>query len=90
MHYAFHHTKLPAYLKDMKVCLMSLSSRYRSQPSQVYHMAHHFRDYENGFGVTSTCRLRRPPRKSDERGTGKFWDVLFGTELDLKRAQRVA
>lgn len=37
MHYALHHTKLPQYLRGMK----------------VYHLQHHWKNYELGFGVTS-------------------------------------
>lgn len=37
MHYALHHTKLPAYLREMK----------------KYHLAHHYKNFELGFGVTS-------------------------------------
>lgn len=37
MHYALHHTKLPAYLTKMK----------------KYHLAHHYKDFDTGFGVTS-------------------------------------
>ncbi|MBW0562908.1 hypothetical protein O181_102623 [Austropuccinia psidii MF-1] len=37
MHYALHHTQLPKHIKDMK----------------IYHMAHHFKDADLGFGVTS-------------------------------------
>ncbi|KAG1815245.1 uncharacterized protein BJ212DRAFT_266635 [Suillus subaureus] len=37
MHYALHHTKLPAYLRHMK----------------KYHLAHHYKNFELGFGVTS-------------------------------------
>jgi hypothetical protein len=37
MHYALHHTKLPKYIKQMK----------------VYHMEHHFRNYE----VSHLCIL---------------------------------
>lgn len=36
-HYALHHTQLPSYIKEMK----------------IYHMAHHFKDADLGFGVTS-------------------------------------
>jgi len=36
-HYALHHTKLPAYLREVK----------------KYHLAHHYKNYELGFGVTS-------------------------------------
>ncbi|WFC99468.1 4-hydroxysphinganine ceramide fatty acyl 2-hydroxylase [Malassezia yamatoensis] len=36
-HYAMHHTKLPQYLKEQK----------------KYHLEHHYKNYELGFGVTS-------------------------------------
>jgi 4-hydroxysphinganine ceramide fatty acyl 2-hydroxylase len=32
-----HHTKLPAYLREQK----------------KYHLAHHYKNFELGFGVTS-------------------------------------
>ncbi|KZT41601.1 oxidoreductase [Sistotremastrum suecicum HHB10207 ss-3] len=38
LHYALHHSKLPAYLRDMK----------------KYHLAHHYMNHELGFGVTSS------------------------------------
>ena len=38
MHYALHHTKLPAYMREQK----------------KYHLAHHYKNFELGFGVTST------------------------------------
>ena len=41
-HYALHHTKLPAYLKEVK----------------KYHLAHHYKNYELGFGVTSMSPSR--------------------------------
>lgn len=37
MHYALHHSKLPQYMRDMK----------------KYHLAHHYKNFELGFGVTS-------------------------------------
>lgn len=37
MHYALHHTRLPQYLAEMK----------------KYHLAHHYKNFELGFGVTS-------------------------------------
>ncbi|KAF9493093.1 fatty acid-2 hydroxylase [Pleurotus eryngii] len=37
MHYALHHTKLPQYMNEMK----------------KYHLAHHYKNFELGFGVTS-------------------------------------
>ncbi|KAF1995738.1 Inositolphosphorylceramide-B hydroxylase [Amniculicola lignicola CBS 123094] len=49
-HYFLHHRNLPAWYKSLK----------------KYHLAHHFADYQNGFGVTS-----------------RFWDRVFGTELDM-------
>lgn len=36
-HYLLHHTKLPKYLQDLK----------------TYHLEHHYKNYEMGFGVTS-------------------------------------
>ncbi|KAH7155029.1 hypothetical protein B0J13DRAFT_672130 [Dactylonectria estremocensis] len=50
-HYFLHHQDLPLWYKELK----------------RYHLAHHFLDYELGFGVTS-----------------KFWDTMFGTELELQ------
>ncbi|KAJ3717915.1 hypothetical protein C8R42DRAFT_155762, partial [Lentinula raphanica] len=37
MHCALHHSQLPAYLKEMK----------------RYHLAHHYKNFDLGFGVTS-------------------------------------
>ncbi|ORX34789.1 hypothetical protein BD324DRAFT_653047 [Kockovaella imperatae] len=37
MHYALHHTRLPQYMAEMK----------------KYHLAHHYKNFELGFGVTS-------------------------------------
>ncbi|TDL24600.1 fatty acid-2 hydroxylase [Rickenella mellea] len=37
MHYALHHTQLPQYMREMK----------------KYHLAHHYKNFELGFGVTS-------------------------------------
>ncbi|KZP15956.1 oxidoreductase, partial [Athelia psychrophila] len=36
MHYALHHTQLPAYMRQQK----------------KYHLAHHYKNFELGFGVT--------------------------------------
>ncbi|CAN3375678.1 hypothetical protein DIURU_001238 [Diutina rugosa] len=36
-HYVLHHAKLPGYLQDVK----------------TYHLEHHYKNYEMGFGVTS-------------------------------------
>jgi len=48
-HYFLHHKSLPSYYRELK----------------KYHLAHHYQNYELGFGVTS-----------------KFWDRIFGTELE--------
>ncbi|CAA7268371.1 unnamed protein product [Cyclocybe aegerita] len=37
MHYALHHTKLPQYMREMK----------------KYHLAHHYKNFDLGYGVTS-------------------------------------
>lgn len=37
MHYALHHSKLPEYVREQK----------------RYHLEHHYKNYELGFGVTS-------------------------------------
>lgn len=44
MHYALHHTKLPQYMREMK----------------KYHLAHHYKNFELGFGVTSKYFLSAP------------------------------
>ncbi|KAI5954961.1 SCS7 [Candida jiufengensis] len=36
-HYVLHHTKLPSFLQELK----------------TYHLEHHYKNYEMGFGVTS-------------------------------------
>jgi len=38
-----HHTKLPAYLREQK----------------KYHLAHHYKNFELGFGVTSMSHFFR-------------------------------
>lgn len=35
--YRLHHTKLPQYMREMK----------------KYHLAHHYKNFELGYGVTS-------------------------------------
>ena len=35
--YSLHHTRLPAYMREMK----------------KYHLAHHYKNFDLGFGVTS-------------------------------------
>ncbi|RMD40359.1 hypothetical protein DV735_g4786, partial [Chaetothyriales sp. CBS 134920] len=51
-HYFLHHKKLPSYVQELK----------------KYHLAHHYQNFELGFGVTS-----------------RFWDYLFGTELEMAK-----
>ena len=67
-HYALHHTKLPAYLREVK----------------KYHLAHHYKNYELGFGVTSTypTRISHAP-SNNVLTTGKLWDVIFNTVLPV-------
>ena len=61
MHYALHHTTLPKYMKDMK----------------KYHLAHHYKNFELGFGVTScvVVPFYLPPTVSD----GFLLQARFGT-----------
>jgi len=51
-HYFLHHKKLPAWVQELK----------------KYHLAHHYQNFELGFGVTS-----------------KFWDYVWGTQLELAK-----
>jgi len=66
-HYALHHTKLPAYLREVK----------------KYHLAHHYKNYELGFGVTSTSPISTPMFTAKTLTTGKLWDVIFNTVLPV-------
>ncbi|KAI0264676.1 fatty acid-2 hydroxylase [Gloeopeniophorella convolvens] len=66
MHYAMHHTKLPAYLREQK----------------KYHLAHHYKNFELGFGVTSMSVPLHPSPLSDTF-PGKVWDYVFNTVLPL-------
>ncbi|KAK4938322.1 fatty acid alpha-hydroxylase [Elasticomyces elasticus] len=51
-HYWLHHHQLPSYVRELK----------------KYHLAHHYQNFELGFGVTS-----------------KFWDTVWGTELQYAK-----
>jgi 4-hydroxysphinganine ceramide fatty acyl 2-hydroxylase len=51
-HYWLHHRQLPNYVRELK----------------KYHLAHHYQNFELGFGVTS-----------------KFWDYIWGTQLELAK-----
>jgi len=63
-----HHTMLPNYMKEMK----------------KYHLAHHYKNFELGFGVTSAaffCLSVSYPY--DFVLAGKIWDVVFNTVLPV-------
>ena len=63
-----HHTRLPAYLREMK----------------KYHLAHHYKNFELGFGVTSMSSRYNPQILSNNtRDTGKIWDYVFNTVLPV-------
>ena len=59
MHYALHHTKLPAYIREQK----------------KYHLAHHYKNFELGFGVTSMPFICLSRQKHTERAG----QVKYGT-----------
>jgi 4-hydroxysphinganine ceramide fatty acyl 2-hydroxylase len=67
MHYALHHSRLPEYMRKMK----------------KYHLAHHYKNFELGFGVTSECFHLQLGSMSDFVVTGKIWDVVFNTVLPV-------
>lgn len=68
MHYALHHTKLPAYIREQK----------------KYHLAHHYKNFELGFGVTSMPFICLGLQNHTERAvSGKIWDVVFGTVMPI-------
>lgn len=48
-----------------------------------YHLAHHYKNFELGFGVTSTCRCDFVRVPSDTRDAGKIWDYVFNTMLPV-------
>jgi hypothetical protein len=51
-----HHTKLPAYLREQK----------------KYHLAHHYKNFELGFGVTSMAQSSGYYASSDISFQAKF------------------
>jgi 4-hydroxysphinganine ceramide fatty acyl 2-hydroxylase len=61
-----HHTKLPAYMREMK----------------KYHLAHHYKNFELGFGVTSESGIILPCMKLTP-SSGKIWDYVFNTVLPV-------
>ena len=70
-----HHTKLPAYLREQK----------------KYHLAHHYKNFELGFGVTSAfyflslflCHMPSFVSSHTSGCTGKIWDYVFNTVIPL-------
>lgn len=48
-----------------------------------YHLAHHYKNFELGFGVTSTCHRYCVKLLSDAWATGKIWDYVFNTVLPV-------
>lgn len=61
-----HHTKLPAYLREQK----------------KYHLAHHYKNFELGFGVTSMAHLHLITFHLTPT-PGKMWDYVFNTVLPI-------
>lgn len=62
-----HHTRLPTYMREMK----------------KYHLAHHYKNFELGFGVTSMSNRYWVRLLSDARDAGKIWDYIFNTVLPV-------
>jgi hypothetical protein len=64
-----HHTKLPQYMREMK----------------KYHLAHHYKNFELGYGVTS--EYSDYPQAEFVyvylEFSGKIWDYAFGTVLQV-------
>jgi 4-hydroxysphinganine ceramide fatty acyl 2-hydroxylase len=51
-----------------------------------YHLAHHYKNFELGFGVTSMAFLRFSLSHSYSRHgrfPGKIWDIVFNTVLPV-------
>jgi hypothetical protein len=61
---SMHHTKLPAYLREQK----------------KYHLAHHYKNFELGFGVTSMVFLRVTVLSSN-----LWFQAKFGTTCLTRR-----
>lgn len=59
---SLHHTNLPQYMKEMK----------------KYHLAHHYKNFELGYGVTSEDFLRHLHTKSPKLIHSFFFQVKFG------------
>lgn len=49
-----------------------------------YHLAHHYKNFELGFGVTSACHsCSKSSRDIDALSPGKIWDYVFNTVLPV-------
>ena len=48
-----------------------------------YHLAHHYKNFELGFGVTSTSCCDCAEFLSDVWDVGKVWDYVFNTVLPV-------
>jgi 4-hydroxysphinganine ceramide fatty acyl 2-hydroxylase len=66
---SLHHTKLPQYLREMK----------------KYHLAHHYKNFELGYGVTSEASLQSllALQMLISFFLGKIWDYVFNTVLPV-------
>lgn len=66
--FRLHHTNLPKYMRDMK----------------KYHLAHHYKNFDLGFGVTSTFALDLILAfVFTLESLGKIWDIVFKTVLPV-------
>ena len=48
-----------------------------------YHLAHHYKNFELGFGVTSACLTALTLTLSLTPPAGKVWDIVFNTVLPV-------
>ena len=64
---SLHHTKLPSYMKEMK----------------KYHLAHHYKNFDLGFGVTSEHHFLSFSVNNNPSSAGKVWDIVFNTILPV-------
>lgn len=66
---SLHHTMLPNYIKEMK----------------KYHLAHHYKNFELGYGVTSQLFSMQPSHRSNilHSFPGKIWDIVFNTVIPV-------
>jgi 4-hydroxysphinganine ceramide fatty acyl 2-hydroxylase len=69
-YHSLHHTQLPAYMRAMK----------------KYHLAHHYKNFELGFGVTSKLPFIHFSGYIHAYMlvlAGKIWDMVFNTVLPV-------